>query len=398
MGGRTGRLLPPPVQLAATTATQTMPMSDGPTRRLPGSRPRWLPRRRRTTPDPIAGGPDAPIGACRRRRPRHDGEGPGTVSAMSRMRLGVAMLVPGSTRCEVDGLRRALGDGAQRRIPAHITLVPPVNVNSARLDEALAQLRQAASSVGSLRLELGPVATFWPATPVLYLRVGGDLEGLGRLRDAVFAGPLARPLSRPFVPHVTLAEDVDPDRIPGLVAGLDRYRASVTIERVHLLRESGTRIWEAIADAGLDRPAIIGRGGLEVEVRAAEELDPEEGAFLGAAWDANLARLYGALPAASPFAVVIRREGAIVAAATGESDDELRVDRLVVDAANSHQGIGTHLLRGVERVGMERGCRRAVLVCPATSAPWCADRGWGVAVHLPSWAHGADFVQMVKCL
>lgn len=317
---------------------------------------------------------------------------------MSRLRLAVVVVVPGAIGHEVDGLRRALGDGALARIPPHITLVPPVNVNASSLGDALALVRRAAGGAEPLQLELGPVTTFWPATPVLYLAVGGDLAGLDRLRDAVFAAPLARPLTRPFVPHVTLARGLPPDRLIGLSAELDAYRTTITAERVHVLREAEGRRWEPIADAPLGRPAIIGRGGLEVELRVAHHLDPVEAEFFETAWSAHRERSYGALPAAVPFAVTARREGDVVGVATGDSDDELHLERLVVGMAASNQGVGGHLLREVETLGRSRGCRRALLVCRERTAPWYSDRGWRVVQSLPHWSHGADFVRMDRDL
>src|SRR5687768_11841471 len=102
-------------------------------------------------------------------------------SGMPRWRLGVALLVPPPARDEVDGLRRALGDPALPRIPAHLTLVPPVNVREEAVPDALHVLRDAAADTpASLRLTLGPPGTFLPDNPVLYLRVGGDLDALHR--------------------------------------------------------------------------------------------------------------------------------------------------------------------------------------------------------------------------
>ena len=317
---------------------------------------------------------------------------------MSRLRLAVVVVVPGATAHEVDGLRRALGESARERIPPHITLVPPVNVNASILGDALALVRRAAAVAEALRLELGPVTTFWPATPVLYLAVGGDLAGLGRLRDAVFTEPLARPLTRPFVPHVTLARGLPPERLTGLTAELEAYRTTITVDRVHVLREAEGRRWEPIADATLGPPAIIGRGGLEVELRVALHLDPLETEFFETAWSAHREGSYGALPAAVPFAVTARREGEVVGVATGASDDELHLERLVVGAAASNQGVGGHLLREVEVLGRHRGCRRAVLVCREPTAAWYLDRGWRVVQSLPAWSHGADFVRMDKDL
>src|SRR3546814_12692199 len=93
---------------------------------------------------------------------------------MARQRLGVVLLVPQPLATEVDGVRRALGDGALARIAPHITLVPPVNVAERDLPEALAIVRRAAGASRPLHLTLGPVLTFAPANPVPSPHAGGD--------------------------------------------------------------------------------------------------------------------------------------------------------------------------------------------------------------------------------
>ena len=92
---------------------------------------------------------------------------------MTKRRLGVALLVPPPLDVEIDGLRRAVGDGALGRIPAHLTLVPPVNVREDRLDDAVAVLRRAAAAAAPFEVDLGPPATFLPINPVLYLALAG---------------------------------------------------------------------------------------------------------------------------------------------------------------------------------------------------------------------------------
>jgi hypothetical protein len=59
---------------------------------------------------------------------------------MGRRRLGVVLLVPDPVRREIDGLRRALGAGSLGRVPAHLTLVPPVNVREDDLEAGLRHL------------------------------------------------------------------------------------------------------------------------------------------------------------------------------------------------------------------------------------------------------------------
>jgi 2'-5' RNA ligase len=170
---------------------------------------------------------------------------------MPRRRLGVVLLLPDPAATEVDGLRRALGDGSLGRIPAHLTLVPPVNVREDDVPAVLDVLRRAAAQTRPLDLRLGPATTFDPVTPVVYLDVHGDVVGLHALRGRVFRPPLERPLTHAFVPHVTLADELDPDRIPAAVAALADYVVDVRFGAVDLLEEGRGRVWRPIAGAGL---------------------------------------------------------------------------------------------------------------------------------------------------
>jgi 2'-5' RNA ligase len=165
----------------------------------------------------------------------------------------VALLVPDPVAREVDGLRRALGDGALGRIPAHLTLVPPVNVAEGDVARALSVLRQAAVATAPVDLRLGPVETFAPVTPVVYLRVGGDVDALHALRDRVFRPPFERHLTYPFVPHVTIADELAVERIPAAVAALADYVADVRVGEVTLLEEGRGRVWRPVSEMALTR-------------------------------------------------------------------------------------------------------------------------------------------------
>ena len=178
------------------------------------------------------------------------------------------MLFDAALTAEIEGLRRGLGDDVTR-IPPHLTLIPPVNVRD--LDGAEAVLRAAGRQSHPLDLELGPVATFLPDTPVAYLAVGGDVDGLRALRDAVFAPPLARELTWPYVPHVTVVDGAPDERVEAARRHLDGFRLTTTVRAVHLLEEVERR-WDPIAAFPLGPPIVIGTGGaaLELEVLLGE--------------------------------------------------------------------------------------------------------------------------------
>ena len=246
---------------------------------------------------------------------------------MPKHRLGVALLIPEPAAIEIDGLRRALGDPALGRMPAHLTLVPPVNVRADRMADALAVLRAAAAATsGPLSLTLGPIQTFLPVNPVLYLEVDGDVDELGALRDRVFRPPLERSLSWPFVPHVTVADDADVDRIESALVALSSYERAVTIDRVHLLEEGPGRSWAPIADAAFARPAVVGRGGLPVELSVTRQADPEARTAL----------------ASDRIVVTARRDGEVLGLLEGTTDDEIVT--LFVRPENRGEGISRHLV------------------------------------------------------
>ncbi|HEX2023752.1 MAG TPA: 2'-5' RNA ligase family protein [Acidimicrobiales bacterium] len=260
---------------------------------------------------------------------------------MPRVRLGVALLVPPPVDAEIDGLRRALGDGALGRIPAHLTLVPPVNVREDRLGEALGVLRKAAAATRPFTVTLGPPASFLPDNPTVHLTVAGD-DSVHRLRDRVFVDPLARTLTWPFVPHVTLADEAGVDRITAALAALGDYQVDVTFDRVHLLREGPGRIWAPIADAAFAPAAVVGRGGLPVELTVSERLDPEA----------------AALEETTPLVVTARVDGRVAGYAEGwcGRDGTARLARLVVDPDHCHLDVDRHLVAAFRAEAATRGC------------------------------------------
>ncbi len=193
-----------------------------------------------------------------------------------RRRLGVALLLDPPWSLEVQGLRRALGDSSLGSVAPHLTLVPPINVRSSDLASALDTVRKAAAvQAGPFSLHLGPAATFVPTNPVVYLAVGGaGMAPLRALREAVLAGPLLRPDRWPWVPHVTLADQAPHEQAEAALVALRHYESEVTLDRVVIMEERA-RCWHPLADACFGRPAVVGRGGLELEITEGRLLRPD---------------------------------------------------------------------------------------------------------------------------
>ena len=291
---------------------------------------------------------------------------------MPRRRLGVVLLVPPPVAHEVDGLRRALGDGALGRVPPHITLIPPVNVRADEVGAALAVVRAAAASTGPLTLDLGPVETFLPVNPVVFLAVGGrSLATVHALQERLADGALARPLTHPFVPHVTVADDLDPERIPEAMAALADYRHTIArVRHLHVLEEvrddEDRRVWRPLAGVAFGSPAVVGRGGLELVIEEHDRVPPDAGPL-------------GADQPPADVVLVARRSEAAVGLLGGRvRGAKAWLEWVEVDPGVEGEGVGTHLLAAFESVVAERGAERVLARAePGHRAEsFLAGRGW----------------------
>jgi GNAT superfamily N-acetyltransferase len=156
------------------------------------------------------------------------------------------------------------------------------------------------------------------------------------------------------------------------------------------------------ADAGFQQPAVVGRGGLPLELTVSERADPLVATWAASAWSAHDRDEYGHVWVPDvPFAVTARREGGVVGLADGAVRGEAcELRRLVVDRGARSQGVGSHLLAAVESLAAERDCTVCRLRAPAGGRAdgFYRARGWVEVGALPDWRWGRDFVRLERRL
>jgi len=175
---------------------------------------------------------------------------------VTRHRLGVVAPLPEPLGIHVQAWRRALGDPAAERIAPHITLVPPQTVAERDLDRAVGVVERAAGEAVPFLVELAGAATFLPGSPVAYLVVREGGPALEALEAALRASPLDR-RTHPFHPHVTLAQDLPPERIEAVAAELAGFRAAFPVRDLAVMREERDRTWRPLATVPVGASAAV---------------------------------------------------------------------------------------------------------------------------------------------
>jgi 2'-5' RNA ligase len=119
--------------------------------------------------------------------------------------IGVSIAVPDPCGSELQGYRVSLGDDDARRIPTHITLLPPTDLADHSLDEVATHLDAAAGSCDRFPIHLRGTGTFRPTSPVVFVGVVEGISDCELLAKSVCSGPLEVDLEFPYHPHVTIA-------------------------------------------------------------------------------------------------------------------------------------------------------------------------------------------------
>ena len=152
--------------------------------------------------------------------------------------IGVAIALPSHYAAQVRAVREAAGDPMADVVPPHITLLPPTAVDVDSLDEVMRHLRNVAAGTQPFDVRLDQVGTFRPVSPVVYLSLRSGAQECDRLQMRVRdrRGPLARSLSFPFHPHVTLAHEVADEDLDLAAREGAELAMDFTVTKLHLYR------------------------------------------------------------------------------------------------------------------------------------------------------------------
>lgn len=157
--------------------------------------------------------------------------------------IGVAIAIPEPYGGELQSWRERFGDPLARSIPTHITLVPPIPVDSGALPVIEEHLRVVAEGEKSFPILLRGTATFRPVSPVVFVALAQGISDCERLASRARRGPLACELSFPYHPHVTVAHDLPESALDRVFADLANYEARFSVDGFSLYEHGPDGVW-----------------------------------------------------------------------------------------------------------------------------------------------------------
>jgi len=163
----------------------------------------------------------------------------------------VVAYLPGKLGRFVDELRQRLNPDYASWL-AHVTLLPP-RALAAPPEEILACLREQCAHQEPFDVEIGGVATFWPVNGVVYLSFSKGMDQLVELHRLLNAGLVACQEIYDYVPHVTIAQQLDELEAHLVLAEVSRKwsrfdgQAQFRVESLFLVEQTSPNQWKILA-------------------------------------------------------------------------------------------------------------------------------------------------------
>jgi 2'-5' RNA ligase len=157
--------------------------------------------------------------------------------------IGVAIAIPDPYGHELQAWREQFGDPMARKIPPHVTLLPPTVVVDADL-EGIEEHLAAAAGGARFGIRLCGTGTFRPASPVVFVTLAEGIADCELLEARVRSGPLChRELEFAYHPHVTVAHDVSEAALDHALDKLSGYEAQFEVAAISLYVHGADGYW-----------------------------------------------------------------------------------------------------------------------------------------------------------
>jgi 2'-5' RNA ligase len=168
--------------------------------------------------------------------------------------LGIVVPIPEPWSQLLVDWRAKVGDPQANVVPPHVTLLPPTEVPVADRTAISAHLAEVARCHPPFEMHLSGTGTFSPVSEVVFVTVAKGIGNCELLATDVRSGPLARPLSFPYHPHVTVAHDVTAEMLEFAYNGLADLSAAFPVEAFTEFEQTPSGAWAVAREYRLTGP------------------------------------------------------------------------------------------------------------------------------------------------
>ena len=159
------------------------------------------------------------------------------------MKYGIAYF-PSKEIQDAAHVYRKIYDPRYTKIPPHLTLKDSFEIPDGKLDEVVEELRKIAKETKPFKIEIKKVSSFEPVTNTIYFKVEPN-EELLELEEKLHSGKFEDTRKHPFVPHVTLAQELEYDEFNDILGrvNMEKHEYEDVVDRFQLLYQLENGQW-----------------------------------------------------------------------------------------------------------------------------------------------------------
>ncbi len=148
--------------------------------------------------------------------------------------VGISIAIPEPHGEMLRDRRRSYGDPMADRIPSHITLAPPLEIEHDEVESIVARLGEVAAANAAFRVALLGTGSFRPVSPVVFVAVSEGIAQIELLARSLQDSLDAPAPDFPFHPHVTVAHNVPEEALDRALEDLKGFELHFEVAAFHL--------------------------------------------------------------------------------------------------------------------------------------------------------------------
>lgn len=159
------------------------------------------------------------------------------------MNYGIAIFPSKPIQDQANGYRKRY-DPHYSLIPPHITLKDSFEANDGKVNELITELKHIANATEPFKININKVSTFTPVTNTIYFKVE-PVQELLDLQAKMHMGMFDNNNEHPFIPHITIAQDLVHDEFSDVLGRLkmEEFQFEDTVDRFQFLYELDNGSW-----------------------------------------------------------------------------------------------------------------------------------------------------------